>query len=407
MANESYRTSLKRVIGLPLLVFYGLGVTIGAGIFALVGEVLALAGDRAPQSFLLAAIIAGATGLSYALLVRIYPRAGGEAIFVNNGLGKFFGFLAGAGVIVTGIVSSAAIAVSFSGYAATLVAIPQWIPVVSILVVLAGIACWGVRESVVFAAVITVLELSTLLVVAVFGLPRFVTLQSLTAAFAMPDSATAMAPVLSAAILAFFAFIGFEDIENMAEETKDPTYAAPRAIFWTLGITTLAYLAISMVAVSVPQRELVAGSSAPMKDLFELSTGMRGEAIAVMASIAMINGILIQIVMVSRMVFGMATEKQLPAVLSRVHETTRTPVIATVLVTAVIILLALTLPLVRLAALTSYVTLVVFAMVNFSLYAIGRKSTDRWAHSLRWWGIAAGLLCLVILAGQLIPQTGI
>ena len=107
---------LRRTLNLPLLVFYGLGVTVGAGIFALIGEILAIAGDRSPLSFLLAGAIAGATGISYALLVRVFPRSGGEAVFVTRGLGSFMGRLVGSGVSATAIISSATIALAFSGY---------------------------------------------------------------------------------------------------------------------------------------------------------------------------------------------------------------------------------------------------------------------------------------------------
>lgn len=400
MATGLEETPLKRVLGLPLLVFYGLGVTIGAGIFALVGEVLAVAGDRAPLAFLVAALIAGATGVTYAILVRLFPRAGGVAVYVNHGLGKAIGFIAGLGVIVTGIVSSATISLSFSGYVAAIVPVSQPLMVFVILAVLAGVACWGVRESVLFAAVITILELSTLLLVAVFGLPEFVTFANVERAFSPPTDTALMAPVFAASLLAFFAFIGFEDIINMAEETREPNRVLPRAIFWTLVITSLVYLAISLVAVSVPDRDMVAGSGAPMKALFELVTGLPGEPVAAMAAIAMINGILVQMVMVSRMMYGMAGERQLPAVLARVHPTTKTPVIATLLVATIILILALAFPLVRLAQMTSYVTLSVFAIVNFALFAIGRNTADHLAGKMRWWGILAGTMCLLVLAGQ-------
>ena len=394
-------TTLRRTLTLPLLVFYGLGVTIGAGIFALVGEVLALAGDRAPQSFLLAAVIAGATGLSYAILVRLYPRAGGEAIFVNRGLGRTAGFLSGFGVVLTAIISSAVITLAFAGYAASFLPLPEPVLAVGILAILAAIACWGVRESVIFAAVITVLELATLVLVAAFGLPEFVSLSTTAAAFTPPDSLATLNPVLAGAILAFFAFIGFEDIENMAEETQNPARTAPRAILWTLGLTAIVYLSVSLVAASVPQRELIANSQAPMAVLFELATGYPGDAVAVMASIAMVNGILVQIVMAARVLYGMAGEGQMPAFLGQVHARRRTPVVATLLTTAVILLLAMTFPLVALAEITSLVTLAVFAMVNLSLFAIGRKSTDPLAARFHWWGIPAAALCLAILLWNL------
>lgn len=394
------KPALRRALTLPYLVFFGLGVTIGAGIFALIGQVVALAGDRAPQSFLLAGIVAGATGLSYAILVRIYPRAGGEAIFVSRGLGRFAGALVGFGVVATAIVSSSVIALAFAGYAGTLVPLPQPVLFAGILVLLAFVAWWGVRESVIFAASITILELGTLLLVAAFGLPKFVTVASTAAAFAPPTDLAMLAPVLSGTILAFFAFIGFEDIENMSEETLRPEYTAPRAIFWTLGITMLVYVSIALVAASVPDRAAIAGSAAPMRTLFELSTGLPGAPVSVMASIAMVNGILVQMMMAARVLYSMSKEKQLPAIFGLVDPVRQTPVFSTFVTAAIIFVLAYTFPLVRLAEATSIVTICVFALVNLSLFFIGRRSEDYWARKLHWWGLVATALCLAVLAWQ-------
>src|SRR5690606_14949460 len=164
-------TALRRVIGLPLLVFYGLGVTVGAGIFALIGEVTRVAGDHAPLAFLLAGLIAGATGLSYALLAPAYPRAGGEAVYVKIGLGDGAGRLAGLTIAATGVVSSAVIALAFAGYLAAIVAVPLAVAMVGVVGALAVVAWLGVRESLILAAVITVLEVGTLVVVAIAGAP--------------------------------------------------------------------------------------------------------------------------------------------------------------------------------------------------------------------------------------------
>ena len=169
--NASEKPALRRTLTLPLLVFYGVGVTVGAGIFALIGEILSLAGDKAPLAFLLAGLIAGATGFSYALLVRVFPRAGGEAVFVNRGLGTIAGRLAGLGVVITGIVSSAVIALAFAGYVQALIALPAPLLTAGVVLLLAFVAWWGVRESVIFAAVITLLEVGTLVFIILSGMP--------------------------------------------------------------------------------------------------------------------------------------------------------------------------------------------------------------------------------------------
>jgi APA family basic amino acid/polyamine antiporter len=240
---------LKRTLSLPLLIFYGLGVTVGAGIFALVGEILGSAGDQAPLAFLVAGVIAGLTGVSYIALVAQYPRAGGEAIYVRQGLGDAAGRVAGLGVVVTGIVSSAVVSLAFAGYVSTLITLPERVMAAGIVIILCAVAWWGVRESVLLAAVVTLLEVGTLIVVVAFGIPN-VSSDAILPAFNM-FADDAFGPVLAGAGIAFFAFIGFEDIANMAEETIDPRRTAPRAIAWTLGITLIAYVSLALIAASL------------------------------------------------------------------------------------------------------------------------------------------------------------
>ncbi|MCB1449137.1 MAG: amino acid permease [Nitratireductor sp.] len=390
--------TLSRVLTLPLLVFYGVGVTVGAGIFALIGEILLVSGDLAPAAFLLAGVIAGMTGLSYALLVAIFPKAGGEAVFVNRGLGHILGWFAGTGVAITGIISSAAIARAFAGYAGSIVPMPHSVLILMVILLLAGVAAWGIRESVWFAAIITVLEVSTLLVVIAFGLPLLDNLPPISQM--LPHSIDATKPVLAGAVLAFLAFIGFEDIENMAEETLDPARTAPRAIFWTLGVTVFLYLALALVAISSPIRDAISHSSAPMALLFGSTTGLDARPVIAIAAIAMINGILVQIVMAARVIYGMANEGLLPAWFGTVSQKRRTPLRATITVALAIVILALAVPLVQLAEATSVVTLSVFALVNLSLFTLGGNNAHPGLARWRWVGLLGAAVCLLVLAFQ-------
>lgn len=393
---------LRRTITLPLLVFYGLGVTVGAGIFALIGEILALAGDHAPLSFLLAGLIAGATGISYALLVRVFPRAGGEAVYVNRGLGPFWGGLVGYGVTATGIISSAVIALAFAGYVRALVPVPELVLVVGIIALLAGIAWFGVRESVYFAAFITLLEVGTLAVVVAFGIPLLSDVSQVASSFVPPANGVIIASVISGGVIAFFAFIGFEDIANMAEETVNPGWTASRAILWTLGISVTIYVLLSLVAVMAPDRDAVTGSSAPLAVMFEQITGMPGAPVAAMAAIAMVNGILVQIIMASRVLYGMANEGLAPAWFGEVDAVHRTPTRATLSVAGIILALALFFPLVLLAEATSLVILSVFTLVNLSLFALGGRLDDPWLKRFRWWGLFGAVICGGVAGFQII-----
>lgn len=386
-------TQLRRTLSLPLLVLYGLGVTVGAGIFALVGEILGSAGDQAPLAFLIAGVIAGLTGVSYMALVAQFPRAGGEAVYVRNGLGNAAGRLAGFGVVVTGIISSAVVALAFAGYVSTLVAVPERLAAAGIVVLLAVVAWWGVRESVILAAVVTVLEVGTLLVVVGFGLPD-VEAATIAPSFNLFADG-ALEPVFAGAGIAFFAFIGFEDIANMAEETIDPRRTAPRAIAWTLGITLIAYVTLALIAASLSNRSEIAESSAPMTVIFSEVSGLNSAPIATIASFAMVNGILVQIVMASRVLYGMANDGQLPgslAVVDRIHQT---PSRATLLVGVAILVLTVFFPLVALAKATSIITLTVFTLVNIALVRLTRTHTAL-AHR-RW--LVNGVLGATASAG--------
>lgn len=399
---------LNRTLTLPLLVFYGVGVTIGAGIFALIGEILAVSGDQAPLAFLVAGVIAGVTGLSYMQLVRRFPRAGGEAVFVTYALGGGFGRVAGFGVVVTGTISSAVVSLAFGGYVGSLTGLPTIVGALMILALVALVASFGVRESVLLAAGVTLIEVGTLIVVAIFGLPKLVDAPVLSTVFTASDEGLA-SPILAGAVVAFFAFIGFEDIANMAEETVDPRRTAPRAIAWTLGISIVVYVVLASIAIVLPERALIVDSDAPMATLFEAISGRGADVVATVASLAMTNGILVQIVMASRVLYGMANERLLPAPLAplgQVHPRRQTPVRATLAVCSVVAVLVSLVPLGQLARITSLVTLGVFSLVNLALFTIGRRE----AGALGMWknvALFAMVLTLSLAAWELRSVLGL
>ena len=389
--------TLRRALGVPLLVFYGLGVTVGAGIFALIGEILGIAGDHAPQAFLFAGLIAATTARSYVILSRRYPRAAGEALYANAGFGPLAGRIAGLGVALTGIVSSAVITLAFAGYVGTLTGLPQPVQVVALLTVLAAVASFGVRESLVLAALITVLEVGTLALVAVVGLPLLADGEVLSRLTTLPADRAALDLTMAAAVIAFFAFIGFEDIVNMAEEAKAPERMLGPAIGLTLAVTIVLYVLIAAIAAAVPDRAAIADSDAPLADLFAGLTGLPAAPISTIAAIAMVNGILIQVVMASRVLYGMANEGLLPVWLAAVAPRRRTPIRATVAVAVLVAALALTAPMLTLAQATGYVTLAVFALINLSLFRLATRRDWPGPRRQRWWGafgaaLAAGLL---------------
>ena len=390
---------LRRALTLPWLVFYGVGVTVGAGVFALIGEVVRVSGDHAVLAFLVAGLVAAFTAFSYAVLAGAYPRAAGEAIYVKMSFGEMAGRIVGLGVVAIAITSSAVISLAFAGYLGALTGFHSSASVAGILVLLGFVAWFGVRESVGFASLITVLEVGTLAVVVIGGFPLLTTDESVARLVTLPSDATTLLALFSGAFLAFFAFIGFEDIENMAEETKDPHQAIPAAILWTLGISVALYILVAAVAISFPDRQALVDSAAPLALLFERTTGYPAAPIAAMASIAMINGILVQIVMASRVLYGMAREGMIPAALGRLDAKRATPALAIGLITATILALALFVPFLQLASLTSFLILLIFMMVNASLFIIGtRPEAPEKLRRWRWWGVFGAFVSLGLAA---------
>jgi basic amino acid/polyamine antiporter, APA family len=401
-AESESADGLERSLTLPWLVFYGVGVTIGAGIFALVGEILATSGSNAPLAFLVAGFVAGVTAVSYMQLVRAFPRAGGEAVFANRGLGPVAGRVAGLGVVVTGTISSAVISIAFAGYVRSIVELPERAVVVFVVLLLALVAMRGAKESVLFAGVLTLVEVGTLLVVIGFGLPLLGDGQAVADTFTPGVHGIGITPIFAGAVVAFFAYVGFEDIANMAEETVDARRTVPRAIAATLVISLTLYVLLAMIAALVPNRVAVTDSAAPLATMFEELSGYDARIVSAMAILAMVNGILVQIVMASRVLYGMAREDLLPSYFAQVDPVRHTPVRATRIVSVAILVLALFFPLVGLAKATSLVTLGVFTLVNLSLFVLGLRSEHPELARWRWHGLMGAGLAFALGAWQIV-----
>lgn len=390
------------MLSLPWLVFYGVGVTVGAGIFALIGDIIGLAGDHAPWSFMVAGVVAGFTAFSFAALSSAYPRAAGEVIYVKEGIGPMAGRLVGYALLLTALMAGAVISLAFAGYVASFSGLPEWAALAGVLLLLAAVAAAGVKESVAAAAIVTALEVGTLLAVIAAGLPSAIETGALWRVLAPPAEASQWSAVLAGGFLAFFAFIGFENIVNMAEEAEDAATVIPRAVILTLIVSIAIYALAAAVAASYDGRAALVASKAPLAVLFEGETGQPAAIIAAMAAIAMLNGILVQIVMASRVLYGMAGEGMMPGLLGRVHPRRQTPVIAIMLFTALTGLLALSVPLVRLAEMTSFVILAIFTLVNASLFLIGgRPEAPQRLRRWRWTGLAGALTSLGLILSEL------
>ena len=366
--DHSQEGALKRRLTLPLLTLYGLGVTVGAGIYVLVGITAAKAGFFAPISFLLAAMVVAFTGFSYSEFGTRYPVSAGEAAYVRNGLKSgALALVVGLMVATSGVVSSAVISIGAAAYIGQLVPLSHATLTALVIVSLGLVAAWGILESVAVAAVFTVIEIVGLLFVVGYGFMLKPDLLSDIGRLVPPFELSAWTGIASAGLLAFFAFVGFEDIANVAEEVKNPRKNLPRAVILTLLIATMLYLAVVSVVILVVPMSTLSTSAAPLALVFENAGARIQGAFTIVALIATINGVLIQMIMASRVLYGLASQGSLPKKLTYVHPVTGTPLVTTALVVAIILGLALFFPITELAETTSRVVLIVFMIVNLAL----------------------------------------
>ncbi|MFY0691671.1 MAG: amino acid permease [Paracoccaceae bacterium] len=362
--------TLRRSIGLSGLILYGLGVTIGAGIYVLVGETVVRAGPFAPAAFLLSSLVMAFTAGSFAELSARVPQAAGEAVYVEAAFRRpWLTIIVGLAVLFEAMIAAAAISVGASGYVAELVPLPREVLIAGIVLAMASIAAWGIRESVAIAGAMTLIEIVGLLVIIVAGVSMDpAALADLPATLLPPlDDTLAISGVLGASLIAFFAFIGFDDIVNLVEEARSPRRDLPWAIGITLVLVTLIYVLVSFIAVRTVPVEKMAETDAPISLLFEELTGIPPLGITLIAIMATMNGVVIILIMAARVAYGMSKEARLPAWIGAVSPLTRTPLRATVLVTAAVLFMALYMPLDVLAETTSEVILAVFFMVNLAL----------------------------------------
>jgi APA family basic amino acid/polyamine antiporter len=404
--SNSATVKLKRSISLPLLLFYGLGTILGAGIYVLVGQVAGLAGHAAPLAFLIAAVVAAFTGFSYAELSARYPLSAGEAVYLQEAFGRpFWAGLAGLLVATSGVVSAAAVTRGAVGYIQVFLSLPTPLLIFASLLLLGAVAAWGTAESLTVAALFTVVEIGGLALVIWVGRDAFSASNFDVTNFIPAANMATWEAIFVAGFFAFFAFIGFEDMVNVAEEVKNPQRNLPLAIILSISIATIIYLSIAMVAVHLASADELVASEAPMAFLFERATGSNPWVISVISIFAVINGALIQIIMASRMLYGMSRKKWLPEIFGRVHPYTRTPLIATFTIVTLVLFFALFMPLVALASATSFVLLVVFILINLALIKI--KLGGVAASGVRvypiWVPVMGVLSCLALLITQLLP----
>lgn len=362
---------LRRVVSLPVLTFYGLGNILGAGIYVLVGKVAGVAGMFAPWAFIGASLVALFSAMTYAELTARYPYSAGPAVYVAEGLrSRILPRVVGMLVALSGCVSAATLTRGFYGYFTEFIVVPEWLSSVVLIALLGALVAWGISQSTRTAALLTWVELAGLVLVVWVAREAYATLPERIDEMIPPASFSSVALIAPAAFLAFYAFLGFEDIVNIAEEVDRPQRNLPLAIGFALILSTLFYLLVSVVAVLAIEPSRLAASDAPLLMLYSESGGAHVWLFGLIGIAAVVNGIVIQMIMVSRIFYGMACNRWLPRGLARVSPGTRTPLRATLVMLMLVLVLAILLPLQQLAAMTSLLILCVFALVNSALIAI-------------------------------------
>lgn len=383
--TEQADVALNRSINLPMIVFYGVGTMLGAGIYVLVSKVAASAGMYVPLAFLVSAIIVSFSALSYSELSSRLPVSAGEAAYVQAAFSrKSVSATVGFAVVLTGIVSAATISRGFVGYLDEFFEIWDGLAITSLVLIIGLIAAWGVNEAVGATVAITLLEISGVLLVIIVGAEDLLTIPDRLPDLVPPADPAIWTTILFGSFLAFYAFIGFEDMVNMAEEIKNPEKTLPKAIILALVVTTTMYILVSLVAVlSLPTDALIE-SEAPFTDIVRHHGLVPPWVMSAISLVAVLNGALVQVIMASRVLYGMAHQGTAPKMVGKVHPRTKTPLLATGVVTLVVLILALGFPLEGLARLTSFIVLCVFTMVNLSLVVIKARQQDKASSGVRY-----------------------
>jgi len=360
-------TELKRHMGLFQLTMYGVGLTFGAGIYVLIGEATGLAGNIVWVSFVLSAIVAVFSGLSYAELGSMFPKAAAEYVFVKSAFrNNFIAFLVGWLSAITSIITAATVALGFGGYLGQFVEIPIALAAILLLIGLSIVNFIGIRESAWTNTIFTIIEASGLALIIFIGF-TFVEAKPVD----YLDAPFGFSGVILAFVLIFFAFIGFEDMANVAEEVKNPKKTLPRAIMLAIAITCTMYVLVSFAALRLLDWQELGGSGAPLAAIANKALGPGGQI--VLSSIALFataNTVLITLVAGARILFGLATHKSLPMFLSLVHSKTKTPWIAVFGIMCAAIGFAFIGDIVLVANIVVFAVVITFAMVNLSVIVL-------------------------------------
>src|SRR3989344_5359864 len=364
MKHVTKHFRLKRTLGFWGVSIDGIGVIVGAGIYALIGVAAGVAGPALWMSFVFAGILALVTGLSYAELSSIFKTDAGEYDYLTKAFNKYLGIAVSALLVLAGVVICATVSLAFGGYFQTLIGVDaRWIALV-LLVLGTIIGIRGMTESTAIAAGLTIVSILGLLFIIILSIPHL----GKVSLFEMPFG---FSGVLQGSALVFFAYIGFEAIIKLTEETKQPEKTIPRAIMFSIVVSTILYILVALSAVSVLNWQEISTSKSPLADV--AGTFFGSSAFLVVAIIALVstaNTVIIEMIAISRTLYGLAQRKVVPQLFGYVHPTRRTPVYAVIATGLGSIVFLKVGSLESLAHIANFFMFGTFALVNFSVIAI-------------------------------------
>ena len=357
-----------RSMGLLQTTASGVAIIVGAGIFVLLGPATESAGGQVWLSFLLAAGLCGLTAFSYMELASMFPRAGSEYEFARQVFPSVPSFAVGWGMAAALVVAAATVSLGFARYFTDFVDVDHRPVAIAVLLVTAGISSLGMADASKVIVTLATMQIGGLVVVVTLGVPH-------VGDHSLVDG-RGFGGVLSGAALVFFAFIGFDEVITLSEETRNPRRTIPRALFLSLTISAVAYAAVAVVSVSVLGADRLAASLRPLADVASEAVGSgMGNAVTTLALVSTFSTTILVLTAASRMLYSLAGTGLLPARFAEVRGA-RTPVAALVAVCGSAIGLVIVGQLTTLAAATDALVYLMFLLTNFVVVVLRVRRPD-------------------------------
>jgi len=368
MDPQAPHAALRRELGLAEVTLSGVGIILGAGVYVLIGQAAGLTGNAIWLAFVLSAVMALLTGLSYAELSSMFLKSGAEYEYVTNAFNKRIAFVVGWLVFLSGVLAAATVALGFAGYFSALTGFPIFITAISLLFVLTALLAYGIKETARVAVISTFIEVSGLVVIIAIGVPHLGSVNY----WEMPHGYSGL---FAASALIFFAYQGFESMVKFSEETKKPESTIPKALILALLISTILYVLVALSVVSVMGWQQLAVSNAPFADIVSATLGPGAAVIiAIVALFATANTALLSMYASSRILYGMAGVSSITAGLSWVHPGRRTPLTAIIISGFLSVILLFAGDITFIANVTNFTLFITFIVINAAVIALRYQS---------------------------------